>query len=105
MQGELEAEGVNAQILGVNGLDATLGDSSGYEIGNPTVTSGRTTPWLQPTDAMSDPWITWAVEYRDVVLLDEQNFPVAVYNLTQNSLDTQANYDALKALLVQFATD
>jgi hypothetical protein len=97
LQGELEAQGINARIFGVNGI--------GYEAGNATVTTGRTAPWLQPTDPATDPWTAWGVAYRDVVILDEQNFPVATYNLTVNDLSNPANFDALEALIVQYATD
>ncbi len=98
MQDELDAMGlpVEVDLLGVNGV--------GFELGNDSVTMGRDIPWLQP-DASNDPWITWGVQYRDVVILDEQNYPVAVYNLTQFGLMTPANYDTLKGLFVQYATD
>ena len=97
MQNELDALPVDVRIHGVNGI--------GFEAGNASVTTGRDAPWLQPTDPATDPWTTWNVAYRDVFILDEQNLHVATFNLTTNGLATQANYDALKALLVQYATD
>lgn len=77
----------------------------GYQSGNASVTAGRDLPWLQPTDTATDPWTTWAVVYRDVIILDEQNIPVAAYNLTTHDLGIQTNRDELTALLTQYATD
>ena len=42
--------------------------------------------------------------YRDVIILDAQNEIVSIYNLTTQNLGEQANYDALKDLLVQAAS-
>lgn len=69
--------------------------------GNASTTVGRTLPWLQ--DQGGQVWTAWGVQYRDVVILDAQNRPVAVYNLTVNDLQNSANYDALKTLLLQAA--
>ncbi|MBK8998098.1 MAG: hypothetical protein IPM35_20435 [Myxococcales bacterium] len=79
------------QILGVNG--------NGLESGNAGMTAGRTLPWLQDTLA-TDVWKSWAVEYRDVVVLDEENRPVAVYNLTTYDLGNPTNFAQLKSILV-----
>ena len=62
----------------------------------------RDIPWLQDT-AAQDTWGLWGVAYRDVVILDGDNEVYSVFNLTTNSLSVPANYDALKALLVQAA--
>ncbi|MCB9647593.1 MAG: hypothetical protein H6730_13460 [Deltaproteobacteria bacterium] len=50
-----------------------------------------------------DVWHTWAVTYRDVVLLDGENKKVGVYNLTSHDLGNEANYAELKALLLDAA--
>jgi hypothetical protein len=83
------------RILGVNGI--------GQEAGNPQITPGRTLPWLQDVPA-SNVWASWQVNWRDVVILDDQNRPIAIYNLTLNDLGMQAHYDYLKSLLVQAAS-
>ena len=77
-------------ILGVNAAD--------LERGNANISAGRDLPWLQDTagDAV---WQDWNVTQRDVVILDENNLPVAIFNLTTNSLSDPANYEALLALL------
>lgn len=96
MQKELSAvpTKVPIAILGVNG--------AGSESGNASMTAGRTLPWLQDTTA-ANVWALWAVTYRDVVVLDADNFPVAVYNLTVHDLGVPANFAALKTLLTDTA--
>ena len=71
-------------------------------------------PLLQDTEE-SDVWTTsWAVTYRDVVILDANNVKVDVFNLTGTSLGTSdltqdldgdgtpdsTNYEFLKARLL-----
>lgn len=48
-------------------------------------------------------WLQWQVTYRDLVILDEENRKVAVYNLTEHNLAYPENYDELKALLLDIA--
>lgn len=93
MQGELDQEGYAGQIeiLGVN--------QAGHEAGNPSICAGRTLPWLQDTTT-ENVWALWAVQYRDVVILDAQNRKVAAYNLTAHNLADSASYEALKSMLV-----
>lgn len=93
LQTELDGEAhpLEIDILGVNGI--------GLEGSNPAITAGRTLPWLQ--DVLGeDVWQSWAVTYRDVVILDAENRKVGVYNLTVHDLGTPANYAELKALLI-----
>jgi len=64
--------------------------------------TGRDIPLLQ--DTYDDhAWAQWQVTYRDVIILDEENRKVAVYNLTEFSLSYPENYDELKALLIDIA--
>lgn len=46
-------------------------------------------------------WEPWAVTYRDVIVLDGQNRAFGVYNLTANDLALDANYAAMKALILE----
>jgi len=96
MQKEIDAMGlpVEVRILGVNGM--------GLESGNATACDGRDIPWLQEVP-LEPVWSDWAVTYRDVVILDERNVRVGVYNLTANNLGDPARYAELKAMLVGFA--
>ncbi len=85
---------VEVRILGVN--------DAGLEAGNPSITAGRDLPWLQ--DTTTDlVWKSWKVEFRDVVILDDENFPLAVFNLTTGDLASPTNYEALKKLFVDAA--
>jgi hypothetical protein len=97
MSGEAALQGLprEVRIHGVNGI--------GHEVGNDAACVGHTTPWLQDTPAESV-WSSWSVTYRDVVILDDANLPVAVYNLTVYDLGVPAHYDALLALLVGAAS-
>jgi hypothetical protein len=79
------------QILGVNQI--------GHESANAAACVGKDLPWLQEVPAELV-WFPWKVTYRDVIILDTDNVPVAVYNLTNNSLADPVNYEALKALLL-----
>jgi len=55
-------------------------------------------PLLQDT-VKDDVWTSWEVTYRDVVILDEDNHQVDVFNLTANDLNDPANYQALSDLI------
>jgi hypothetical protein len=87
----MQAETPEVAILGVNAV--------GYESGNASITDGRVLPWLQDVPE-EDVWGTWAVTYRDVVVLDEENQVRAVYNLTEHDLADPAAYAELRDLLV-----
>lgn len=80
------------RILGVNGI--------GYESNNAGITDGRAIPWLQDTEQW-EAWERWDVVYRDVIVLDPGNVPVAIYNLTDNDLGEAARYEELRCLLTE----
>ncbi len=82
--------GIN--ILGVNQI--------GSESANDENCEGRDIPWLQET-VVDQVWIPWEVNYRDVVILNQSNQRVAVFNLTTYDLGVTANYDSLRTLLLQ----
>ena len=85
---------VKVQILGVNQF--------GHQSGSSTFVLGRFLPWLE--EGQNDMvWQAWNVTYRDVIILDGENRPVAVYNLSANDLAVAANYAALKKLLIDTA--
>ena len=76
--------------MGINQVNA--------EAGNDRMSDGRDLPWLQDT-YLDDVWTEWQVTFRDVVVLDENNIPVAAYNLTVHDLSDPANYAELKRIL------
>jgi len=92
MQKQIDAAGwpVPVRILGVN--------AAGEEDGNAYACNGRDIPWLQDTSA-ENAWGRWAVTWRDVVILDEQNEPIGVYNLTAHSLADSTSYAELMGIL------
>ncbi len=96
MQQRIDAAGwpVPVQILGVNAV--------GQEGANARACDGRDIPWLQDT-ADQNAWAAWAVTWRDVVILNEQNEPIGVYNLTAHDLADSTNFDELMGMLRQAA--
>lgn len=96
MQGEINAQNppTEVRILGVNEANVGTGDF---------FVNGRTIPWLQDTPAVNA-WGLWGVTFRDVVVLDGENKPVAVYNVTTHNLADAANYNELKAILLGAAS-
>ncbi|NUP08763.1 MAG: hypothetical protein HOW73_22165 [Polyangiaceae bacterium] len=95
MQDELTAAGLDVTIVGINSIAA--------ESGNSLITAGRDLAWLQETPA-EPVWTDWGISYRDVVILDENNEVVAIYNLTQHNLGDSLNYEELYGLFEAAAT-
>jgi hypothetical protein len=75
-------------------------NSIGLESGNAGMCQNADLPWLQDTvDVKAEE--AWNPVYRDVIILDENNVPIGVYNLTEHNLAEQdkANYEELKNIL------
>ena len=91
---------LDIQILGINAV--------GYEGGNAWFTSIADIPWLQDADtngdSQSDVWAEWQVAYRDVVILDEENVPAGIFNLTTYNLQDGENYSTLRQMFISTAT-
>ena len=96
MQGELDAMGLPVAVR-IHGLN-----EHGHQGGNEGACRDKDLPWLQETPEQPV-WTTWAVTYRDVIILDGNNEVVGVYNLTEHNLGDPAKYNALKAMLIGFA--
>ena len=96
MQNELRAMNPDT-IIAIRGMNAI-----GSESGNDATCLGRDLPWIQETvdQQVRD---DWGAEYRDVIILDENNVQVAVYNLTTHDLQNMANYQERKQMLLGFA--
>jgi hypothetical protein len=88
-------EQLTVHCLGVNNI--------GSESGNPEMCAGRILPWLQDTSAQQVWEDKWRVTFRDIVVLDAENQRVTVFNCTEHNLADPANYEALKAILLQTA--
>ena len=66
---------------------------------NDVFTDGRDLPWLQDTEEDAV-WSQWGVEYRDVVLVDPEGSIVGVFNLTNQDLGQNNQFNALKDALL-----
>ncbi len=70
--------------------------------GNAGMCAGRVLAWLQDTKA-ANAWGLWHADFRDVIVIDDQNKVVEIYNLTLHDLRTPANYDSLRTVLITAA--
>lgn len=77
-------------------------NDTAFASGNESITDGRDLPWLQNT-AEADVWAAWGVGYRDVWVLDGENLPVGIFNVTNNNLSDPTNYDTLKQMFLDAA--
>ena len=96
MQTEIDGMGlpVAVRIHGING--------NGHHGSKESACEGKDLPWLQ--EVPEEPvWTKWDVTYRDVIILDEDNKVLAIYNLTDHNLGQNADYEALKSMLVGYA--
>jgi hypothetical protein len=59
----------------------------------------RDIPWLQDMPE-TDIWSDWDVVYRDVIVLDADNHPVAAFNLTTHDISVPSEFEALRELLL-----
>ena len=84
------------QLVGVNGIQ--------YSSGNDYVTKERDIPWLQDTIDV-DLWTQWGIQYRDVVVLDGENKPIFIMNLSAQSLSDPDNYAELRERLLSASSD
>jgi hypothetical protein len=96
MAAELAEMGVELQLASINKIDAESGISS--------LTADMNLPVVQDTDELGV-WAEWDVVWRDVVLVDADNRYVATYNLTEHNLSDADNYETLKGMFVDLATD
>ncbi len=96
LQRELEGEGLPVQIIGVNDV--------GLEAGNEAMCMDRDLPWLQNTMEV-DAWNLWGVEYRDVVVVDGEGYRQHTFNVTEHDLSEPANYEGLRRVLRELASD
>ncbi len=98
MQDELAAEHpeIPLQIIHVN--------QAGYNDGLPDLAAITDLPILQD-DVITDVWVNWGAEWRDVYVLGPRNEIVAIYNLSEQSLANPDHYAELKALMISAWTE
>jgi hypothetical protein len=96
MQQELDALELPVAVI-IHGIN-----QAGHEGSNEAACQGKDIPWLQEVP-QQPVWTTWAVTYRDVIILNESNEVVGSYNLTDHNLSNAADYDALKNKFIKIA--
>ena len=92
---ETDALQTDIQIIGINEINFSTSES---------FVADRPVPWLQDESDV-DVWSSWSVRFRDLVLLDEQNHPVEVFNLTDVDLSNADNYGEVEAAFIRLATE
>ena len=78
-------------------------NEEGHESGCDGMSELGDLPLLQDTED-ANVWDSWDVTYRDVIILNDENERVAVFNLTTYSLSDDDNYEALRSLLISTAS-
>ena len=92
MQKELNQEGHEIYILGINHIDKSTA--------NDTITANRDIPWLQDETEV-DLWSAWEVSYRDVYLITPEGVLFDTINLSVSDLGNEENYNSLKETLLE----
>ncbi len=88
---------MQGEILGANPaskIRILAVNDAGHEAGNALAVAGRTIPLLQDTPEVAA-WTSWAVAYRDVVILDGDGNALGRFSLTLHNLALTENYDVL----------
>jgi hypothetical protein len=96
LQTEIDSLGWASEVhfLGVNAI--------GQQGGNNLIPLIAHLPWLQD-DGTQHVWESWNANWRDIIVLDQNNTPVARFNVTDYSLVNPANFNDLKSLLEIYA--
>ena len=84
------------QILAVN--------AEGHEVSFADLAAEGDVPILQD-DVDTNLWGLWGIDYRDVVVVDQESAPIAILNLTENNLADLGVYTALKNLIFDVASE
>ena len=98
MQNELRQERPELEIiiLSINQIGAENGISSSTE--------AHALPMVHDNETDTI-WLSWEGQWRDFYLLNRNNELVEVYNLTQNNLNDETNYNELKQKLIEAAQE
>ena len=85
--------------LGEGVIDLLAINEVGHDSGIEDATAGNSIPLLSDT-SQTDAWGSWDADWRDLVIVDEDNLQVERISLTGFNLENTENYEALKALLI-----
>ena len=97
MQLELEYK------LGPDAVNLLAINEVGHDSGVADATAGNSIPLLADTQT-ANVWSAWAAEWRDLVILDAHNIQIKRLNLSDFDLQDEANYDELRAFLLDEAS-
>ncbi|MBT3221744.1 MAG: hypothetical protein HN348_21915 [Proteobacteria bacterium] len=81
------------QIIGVNGIGQPFSS---------IMTDHTDLPFIED-DKNHYVWTSWGVNYRDVIIVNQKNEVIDVFNLTQYSLSNSTNYETLRQKLISAA--
>ena len=96
MQAALDELGLGIKLLSINKAAAESGVSA--------FTDSHALPMVQDTTELGI-WDSWGAEWRDVYIVDEDNVHIGTYNLTSFSLSSDTNYEELKNMFIEAASD
>jgi len=94
MQEELDAMGLDIELLAINKTAAESGTS--------LFTDDMVLPMVQDSDDRGI-WTDWGATWRDVYVVDSDNVHVGTFNLTGHSLAEEENYTTLLDMLTTAA--
>ncbi len=94
MQEELDAMGLDIELLAINKTDA--------ESGTALFSEDMVLPMVQDSDD-AGVWTAWDATWRDVYVVDSDNVHVGTFNLTGHSLAEEEHYTALLDMLTSAA--
>lgn len=95
IQAELESQGVEAHIIGLNAY--------GYQASNEDFTENVTLPWLQDTDGQT--WARWSAVWRDIFIVDAQGVLRERDNLTTYDLREEENRTLFTDAIIDLASE
>ena len=85
--------------LGEGAIDLLAINEVGHDSGIDDATAGNSIPLLADTTA-ANAWGAWDADWRDLVIVDEDNLQVDRISLTGFDLEDTENYETVKALLI-----
>jgi hypothetical protein len=94
MQAELALE------LGEGVVDLLAINEVGHDSGIDDAVAGNSIPLLADTPE-ANAWGTWDADWRDLVIVDEDNLQTDRISLTDFDLEEIATYEAVKAMLLE----
>jgi hypothetical protein len=98
MQDDFDADypQLDIQILSIDKMNVNGAGAASYSV-------DKDLPMVADNSS-DDIWNSWGGSWRDVVILDANNEIYSIYNLTTYNLGVTSNYDDLKQLFIDAAS-